>query len=212
MTLSQAIADYEHQVMLDLTAQATEQRRTELQKLIEEQSKTILAAEQKELDANTQVRMAEIEAARVADLERKRQLEESIARALAETQKKQLEAEFRRDEAELRALLTPFLMKSESQPVVGDPDNMRTWFAAGEYGASSFGRLQGSGCLDETGEGIKRLYYYGGSDNNLRHKGGFPHFTETGLNNPNIVARVSQARELLRKYGPLLVEKGMLQR
>lgn len=212
VTLRDAIAAYETRVADELSVDATRRRKEELQKAMEEQSAAITEAEKRRIEADTQARVVEEEARRQGVLGKTQELEGKVDAAKAKAAREKLEAEYRRDEAEITGLLTPFLFVSESQPALGNANDPRSWIIpTAPLGPTSFSRLQGSGCLDDTADGMKRLYYYAGWHMNLRKKGGFPHYSATGLNDPGVNARVTRARELLTKYGPLLVEKGYLQ-
>lgn len=212
VTLRDAIAAYETRVAEELSVEATRRRKEELQKAIEEQSAAITEAEKRRIEADTQARVVQEEAIRQGVLDQSQELAGKVDAAKAKAAREKLEAEFRRDEAEINSLLTPFLFVSESQPAYGNANEPRSWIIpTAPLGPTSFSRLQGSGCLDDTVEGRKRLYYYAGWHMNLRKKGGFPQYSATGLNDPGVSARVARARELLLKYGPLLVEKGYLQ-
>lgn len=213
LTLSQAVVGYEQMLLDDLTSQAVEKRREALQKSIDEQSAAIQQAELARIEAETQVKLAEKEAERLGLTVKKQEIDEQVVEAKTKADRERLEAEFRRDEAEIKGLLTPFLFESESQPTFGNADDPQSWIIpTAPLGPTSFSRLQGSGSLDDTQDGMKRLYYYGGWHMNLRKKGGFPQYSATGLNDSGVRARVSRAQKLLEKYGLLMVEKGMLQR
>jgi hypothetical protein len=213
VTLRDALETHDQQLLIEFATAATEKRVEALRRTVEEQSAAIQQAEEERIAAATRVRVAEIEAARAGLMERKQDIDQQVADARAAAERRQLEADYRRDEAEIKTLLTPFLADSESQPSLGKPDEPRSWIVPGvPFGPTSYGRLLGSGALEETAEGTRRLYYVGGYQLNFRPKGGFPQYSATGLNNDGIAQRVARARELLKKYGPLLVEKGMLQK
>jgi hypothetical protein len=212
-TLEQALQTAEQEALAELVVQATEKRVEALRATVEEHSEVIRQAEEERILAATQVRTAELAAEKAGLLQRERELQASLEAAAAAAARRQLEADFKRDEAEIRTLLAPFLADSESQPALGKADDPTSWIIPGvPFGPVSFGRLQGSGALDETDEGRHRLYYFAGYAHNFRPKRGFPEYSRTGLSNQGVARRVDRARELLLKYGPLMVEQRMLQR
>jgi hypothetical protein len=213
VSLRDAIAAYETRVNDELSNEATRRRKEELQKAIEEQSAAITEAEKRRIEADTQARVKEEEAARQGLLNRSQELDVQIDAAKAKAAKERLEADFRREQFEINSALYPFLdSNGESQPTLGTRDDPRSWHVPGRgLGPTSFSRLNASGALEDSADGNKKLYFLGGDFNNLRRKGGFPSYVATGLNDPGVLGRVKRARELLIKYGELMVEKGMLQ-
>jgi serine/threonine protein kinase len=124
-----------------------------------------------------------------------------------------LQAEFLHDREEIENLLAPFLAVSESQPTIGRPDEPNTWlFPAAPLAPISYGRLQASGALADSQDGLHRLYYIGGFKVNFRPKRGFPEYSRENLSHEVVVEKVKRARELLLKYGPIMVKKGMLEK
>jgi len=213
LTLEEAVDTAKQDVLSQQVSEATERRRLALKASVDAQSEAIQEAEEQRIAAVTQLRLAELEAEKVGIVLQRDRTHTQIEAAKAEAAKKQLEAEFKQDEAEIKSLLAPFLADSFTYPVVGNPDEPTTWIVRGGNPAPvSLGRLHSSGALDDSHEGRHRLYYFAGSRDSLRPKGGFPDYTRTGLSNAAIATRISRARELLLKYGPLMVERGMLQK
>ena len=214
VTLREAIASYERRLVDELSADATKRRAEELKKSLEAQSAAITEAEKRRIDAETEAKVTEEEARRQGILENTEVLKDKLDEAAAIAAKQKLEAEFRREQSEITSVLFPFLdTNGESQPRFGPIDDPRSWHFPGQgLGPTSFSRLSASGALEDSADGNRRLYFLGGDFNNLRRKGGFPSYVATGLNDRGVLGRVQRARELLVKYGELMVEKGMLQR
>ncbi len=211
-TLEQRMAEVENDAIKQFMDAAAEKRMQALKKKVEEESKAIQAAEEKRIAAEAQKKIAEQQAKEAQLLMEQEKLNEKKHVAMAEAARQKLEAEFQRDQAEIKSLLSPFTSDGDAHPTIGNDDSPQTWIYRTGYGPVSFGRLQSSGCLEATREGRQRLYFFGGTGDNLRPKRGFPAYSRTGLNSQATVARVDRARELLLKYGDLMVEKGMLAR
>ncbi len=130
---------------------------------------------------------------------------------IPEAQRNVLESEFDKDQAEISSLLAPFLGLGEQQPKPGNPSQSDEWMEPCEpLAPMSLSRLQSSGALDATDQGLQRLYYLGGSPKNLRTRVCFPEFSTNGLSNGIVQSRVRRAQELLNKYGQLMVERRVL--
>ena len=80
----------------------------------------------------------------------------------------------------------------------------------------SYSALRRIGALNPTNEGRATLLRVGGSKSatqrNDRPLGSFPRMNsiEQLRNDKNLKARVNEAQQLLRRYGPLMVEDGLL--
>lgn len=211
LTLRDAIPQYEQKELAEMARVADEKRKAELQRVLDEQAAETQRIEAERLKAEAELKRAELEAQRAELARQKQEAEDQVEAAKALAARKKLEAEFKRDSAEISSLLFPFLYNGESQPTFGPIHDPRSWHTSGKgLGPTSFSALQAAGALDDSSESLLRLYFIGGDFNNLRKKGGFPRYEATGLNNSAVASRVSRARELLLKYGPLLVERRML--
>jgi DNA repair exonuclease SbcCD ATPase subunit len=212
-TLKEAIKNREQNELQRLLAEAEEKRLEALKAAIAQQSLEIEQAEQARIAAETALRVAEKKAQVQGIRTETQRIDNEIDEAAIAAARKKLEAEFARDEPEIQSLLAPFLAESVTHPNLGNPNDPHTWIIrAGDLVPVSFGRLQSSGSLANTHEGRHRLYYFAGSADSIRPKQGFPAYSRTGLNNPAIVARITRAQDLLIKYGPLMVERGLLYR
>lgn len=81
----------------------------------------------------------------------------------------------------------------------------------------SYSKLLRCGALEDSDKGLAILFRVGGSKSatqrNDRPLGNFPRMHSVSeLQKPDIVARVKEAQRLLRQYGPLMVEDGLLSR
>lgn len=212
-TLEQALAVAEQEALNRFVEEANQERMAKLKAAVDEQSKALQEAEEIRIAAETEMRVAEKKAQAQGIRTETQRLDNEIDEAAAAAARRKLEAEFARDQPEIQSLLAPFLAESVTHPNLGNPNDPHTWIIrAGDLIPVSFGRLQSSGSLADTHEGRHRLYYFAGSADSIRPKQGFPAYSRTGLNNPAIVDRISRAQALLTKYGPLMVEKGMLYR
>ncbi len=121
-------------------------------------------------------------------------------------------AEFRREHARIQTLLKPFITPGYMQPKSADEL---------VYGQSkipmSYSALLRVGALKESEQriGIGILLRVGGGKsanlNNDRPLGEFPRMnSQADLQKPAVVARLKEAQRLLRIYGPLMVEDGLL--
>jgi len=130
---------------------------------------------------------------------------------LAKAAKKKLEQEFNRDLNDVNAYLLPFI--SSGRNLRGN--------AAGK-GPASFSAIKLKGALENTADGLASLSV---AAKNGRPLGGFPEINImahmiTNNSTPGsyhntpkyrgIEAYLEKAQSLLKKYGPLMVEKGLL--
>ncbi len=78
----------------------------------------------------------------------------------------------------------------------------------------SLTRLKRVGALEDTMEGLERLYIFGGGKNptvnNRRPLGLFPEYWAQKLSKPDILQAVKRAQQLLRDHGQALVEQQKL--
>lgn len=122
-------------------------------------------------------------------------LRDEAIRLDAATQRAKLEKEFERDLPKIRSVLTTFL----------SPGFQQRGQSKGE-GPMSFAAIQRAGALAQTSNGRQDLAHLVG--NNDRPSGPLRAFR--GGQTREEEAMCNQAQELLMKYGPLMVEKGML--
>lgn len=130
---------------------------------------------------------------------------------LAETAKRQLEAEFQRDLPEIKHYLGKLFMNGHTQPV-----NARTYVDVGTTGPVSLARLVAAGALKDKVEGDGAysaiLHLMVSQDNDRKGVGPYPQDYIGGSPYPAQAAAARPAYQYLRKYGQLLVEKGYLQK
>ena len=123
-------------------------------------------------------------------------------------QRRKLELDYARELPEIRRLLHPFISDGRVQPIPGG-------FQSGwRMEPMSLSAIASTGALRDTDDGLAELYRVGGHSLNARRGlGGFPSHNPINLaRNPSVRKTVERARELLQKYGDLLVEKGVLSR
>jgi len=131
-----------------------------------------------------------------------RQQAAAEAREREEAQRRvELERRFEAALPEIQALLRPFITDGNTQPVG------RSFKRSTTRGKVSFSALQGGGLLDDSVESARNLFN-GMVPNrqNDREMGAFPGMETRG----DWIGQVVRAQQLLREFGPLLVEKGML--
>jgi len=160
-------------------------------------------AEQKKISAERDFKIAKVNAdAAAVEAERE-------ALLLAEAKRK-LEQEFNRDRNDINVYLLPFISSGR---------NMRG--NAEGKGPASFSEIHTKGGLENTADGLASLSM---AAKNGRPLGGFPinimthmitsNTTEGSYHNTpkfrGIEAYLEKAQQLLNKYGPLMVEKGLL--
>lgn len=210
-TLREAIARYQQQLHSEMAQEAEEKRVAELQRVIDEQAAETQRIEEERLKAEAELKRAELEAQRAELARQKQEAEDQVEAARAQAARRRLEAEFQRDSAEINSLLSPFLdSNGEAQPRYGPINDPRSFHTPARLAPTSFSSLQAAGALDDSPDGLFRLYVNGGDPRTYRKRRGFPYYVPTGLNDPAITRQVARARELLIKYGPLLVERRML--
>ena len=205
-TLRQAMDEQkqlEQQQMLELEMAAREQARKEA-------ADRLLAVERQRQEVEAQLRESELN----AEIERLRAEKETTeltaARQKAEQEalaaREKLEAEFTRDQAEINRLLSPFVSPA---PYMLVPPHV--YLYSGQNTGVSLSAIAQCGALGESEDGLDAMSKLGQSA--ARPLGTFPKYVQSEWRrNPRVKAQLERAQELLRKYGELLVEKGILEK
>ncbi|HBE67642.1 MAG TPA: membrane or secreted protein [Planctomycetaceae bacterium] len=121
-------------------------------------------------------------------------------------------AALHRDMADVQRYLQPFTAPGYLQP----KNDRNAWDTERTVDAKpvSLARLKRLGALDDTMEGLKRLYIFGGGKNpvlnNSRPLGSFPQYWAQHLSKPEVRRAVERAQQLLRDHGQALVEEQLL--
>jgi len=214
MTLNEALARRREEEIRVFSQRVSQARQSALEssgKLLEDaeaQRVAASAAKQKQIIDNERQRL-ELDTQALKD-----QAEAAQQSFAAQQAKAKLVREMEADMDEIRNLLRPFIEPGFKQPL--DYINFQ---ATLEKGPVSFSKIKGTGALDNTMEALTKLMSIGTSKGNDRPRGGFPvfHYTvpTTKLRDflekdPKMREKLQRAQELLNKYGPLLVERGML--
>ncbi|QDT13394.1 hypothetical protein K239x_54120 [Planctomycetes bacterium K23_9] len=157
----------------------------------------IRLAKQDQLDQAIELRR------RIAEMQRER--EESSAKSARENA---LQNEMR----DVEKFLQPFTAPGNLQP----NSDSNPWDVERTFDSKpvSLARLQRLGALEQTMEGLERLYIFGGGKNptvnNPRPLGSFPEYWAQKLKKPHILQPVKRAQQLLRDHGQALVEQQLL--
>ncbi len=144
----------------------------------------------------------------------------ALRRQIAQTQQEQKDfqakaarlAALERDMADVERYLQPFTAPGYLQP----RSDRNAWDTERtvEKKPVSFSRLKRLGALDNTMEGLERLYIFGGGKNavlnNSRPLGSFPQYWAQHLSKPEVRNAVQRAQQLLRDHGQTLVEEQLL--
>ena len=146
----------------------------------------------------------------ISDSQRRVQLAEQRSKkelAVRAEEKRRLEKEFERDRSEIESILKPFITPGHTQHLhkfAYRPDNDPNARPV------SFGSLKGLGYLNDSTERLT-AFWRSTSHENDRPFGSFPKapYGQTKLTAGNLKA-VKKAQGYLKKYGALMVEKGML--
>jgi hypothetical protein len=168
-------------------------------------------------ESERQITAAQVEAEEIRrEAEMKRLADEkgealALAKAEEEVRKvarerADLERRYQAALPEIQSLLSPFITEGFTQPG-------RYYFeqATTKKMRVSFGKLQGSGFLEDTPQGVYKLVAAVVANKaNDRPLGSFPGQVTNGFSDPWF-APAQRAQELLRELGPVLVEKGMLE-
>lgn len=210
-TLRQAIDELDRQQYQSFLAQSEQERLESIQRALVKQADEIRKAEEARIAAETELRVMEKRAKTELILSQKGDVQSQIDAGTRSALRRKLEEDFSKDQTEIESLLTPFLADSITHPQYGNANQPHTWIIrSGNPAPVSFGRLQASGSLESSQGGLHRLFYFAGSGDSIRPKGGFPTYSRQGLSDAGIVARLQRAQELLTKYGDLMVERGLL--
>lgn len=205
-TLQQAIAKLKAEERDATATRLAQARREEVEQkrgeLVQAEKDKVAAEKNVELARIEQERrMREQEAAEIAEQAEARQ------RAFEEQQsKEELERELARDMRTVRSVLSPFITPARTQ--IGQ----RGFGATLEPTPVSFSGLKGAGALEVSLDGVHELFLLGNTTANGRPRGGFPgpYKSLAIASRPEIRVAVQEAQALLNKYGPLLVEQGLL--
>lgn len=177
------VAQVERQIV-----EADIERQEQIAKAKREQQEQLARVEREKIAEETRVKEAESRA-KIAGLRNE------AVRLDAATQRAQLEKEFERDLPKIRSILTPFISSGFQKRGQNKGE-----------GPMSFAIIQAAGALAQTSDGRQNLADVVGNNDRptyplKRFRGGQTREEE---------AMCNQAQELLTKYGPLMVEKGML--
>lgn len=211
MTLADAIVHSAEDTLTMIEDENAKQRRAQLKEFGKQESAKIQKAIENRIAEEARLKTAKEDAKRLQLAKDARRIEDGNADTEQKLKEQRLLAEFLRDEPEVKSLLKPFITPSDRQPTRGDTGTPDTWiFVSKPVGPVSWGNLSGSGALDDTPEGRKRLLFVGGGYMSFRPRGSFPGYSLTALNNPNVVRQVQRARGLLLKYGQVLQDRGLM--
>ncbi len=180
-----------------------DQARQHAEHLGQERTLTLAAINTVEVEKERLKRMAADK--ELADLTR--------IQAVAESQQlaEKLQSEYQEDLPEIQQLLKPFLDTGDStQPGAVNWDPGVQMFATDSYRPISYGSLSSCSALDDNDDSLRRLHYIGGCFYNRRKKGAFPTYSDHGTFDPSVKSKLERARELLLKYGDLLVQERKL--
>lgn len=177
-----------------------------------EAAQAALAAE----EAESQIRLQELETRKKLasdDVEAKRReaavanlTAEKLALAdqlAAERARAELERKFQADLPEIRSVLVPFITPGNQQIING------RWKTVEEKQPLSWSAIQGSRAMRNESTSDQAMYFLGGGRDNDRPNGPFGSYIGGHLS-PTQATLVLKAQRLLRTYGDLMVEKGML--
>jgi DNA repair exonuclease SbcCD ATPase subunit len=217
--VQQSLAELEatqNKQAMEKQAEAVEQVRQEYEtKLAQMAAETERILQEARLQKLLKDREAALEEARKEAEFAAKQAEERIARmeqeAAAELaaqkrkrEKEQLEKDFSADRARIERILAPFLNPGKSVP--GPPNQ---WGRQAEPKPMSFSVIEGRGALENSEAGYQAFMWLAGSTENDRNNGSYPTYIG-GTVNRSLLDSILEAQQLLRKYGPLLVEKELL--
>ena len=115
--------------------------------------------------------------------------------------------EFLRDKADIDLLLKPFTTPASFQLGTGYTD----WRKVSEQQPISYSRLESSGALDNSINGVRSMLYigrpaYGTKQYGSRPLGSFPQDIKSTAN----MEKVKRAQSLIRKHSVYLIESGLL--
>lgn len=186
----------------------------------EEQSRQIAAERAKTAQALLDARLAQEHALREVELaavaanagiesqkikdaiaEVKRQESQRQAELQSRIERETAEAKFQQQLPEIRRYLTPFITPGNNQLVEGK------WKYVEEKAPLSFTGMHAIGALEDTEAGHQKFYSLAGGNQNDRPNGIFRDYIGGHIHEPRDVVR---SQRLLKEFGALLVEKGML--
>lgn len=206
-TLREGVAQYNGQRATDLEQRLLAARRKAWEDAADSldeaarrnEAARIALKEQKENNDTSQV-LSEVQRLKQQEQARQRELETRLA-------KEQLIRQMRVERSKIDNLLRPFTSHGFSQP--GPLGYMRK---IADKRPVSLSRLRAEGALDNTIDGLTKLFCIGGGPTNERNKGGFPVAVRPRdlRDKPHILATVKEAQRLLNAYGPLLVDEQLL--
>jgi len=132
----------------------------------------------------------------------KQQMEIVLAKMKKDRERKLLEAKYEAALPDIKRYLAVFIANGFSQP-----DGERRLVLTSKSEPMSLNRLAAAGCLNENQKGLQNLLDIGSNFHNDRFKKNFP---IQGVLMAKDLPYVQRAQELLREFGPLMVEKGLL--
>lgn len=190
LTLAEAIEQYRGQqekAEADRLAAVRAAARSQAEK---ESAERIAASERERVEAVTKLKEQEIEAEKQRLADEAKQVEDDRKWA-------KLEREMQSDMNEIKGLLLAYTAPGFTYR----PDNTK--------GPVSYSLIKSSGGLEPTHKGLSSLFFIavGNSD---RDRGGLPRGVGGMIAQETPIAPIERAQELLRKYGELMVRKGML--
>lgn len=132
----------------------------------------------------------------------KQQLEAVVAKLKVERERKQLEARYEAALPEIKHHLAPFIAKGYRQP-----DGPGRLELTTKLEPMSLSRIVAAGCLREGKNGMQNLVDIGSNFHNDRYQKNFP---IQGFLNVKDMPFLQRAQDLLKEFGPIMVEKGLL--
>ncbi len=205
LPLASAIANLKTERADSVAKQLAEVSRTAREDSLAEAKKKLVIAAQDLIDSETAVKLAESNAQTLENNQKAKDMEAATAAgvlaAKTEAEKQRLKAEFDLVRGDVNTYLSPFI--SEGREFRGNN--------AGK-GPVSYAAIVASGGLHDSGRGLAQLGVMG--TRSRRPLGGFPDGVAIQwLGSPDAKGTemfLEKAQELLRKYGKLMVEEGIL--
>lgn len=143
-----------------------------------------------------------------------------LRRQIAQMQREQKEFQakaaraeaMQREMPDIKQYLQPFTAPGNLQPKSDrNPWNVEV---TSDEKPVSLARLKRLGALEDTMEGLERLYIFGGGKNpgvnNPRPLGSFPQYWALEIRKPEVLAVLKRAQKLLRDHGQALIEEQLL--
>lgn len=209
-TLQAALDALEQQLTAEETAAIAaaveRERKDRAEQLAREKAESERQITAAQLEAEKIRREAEVK--RLADEKQvaldQAKAEEEVRKAARE--RADLERRYQAALPQIQSLLSPFITEGFTQPGRHTFEQATT-----KRMKVSLGRLQGGGYLEDTPQGVYKLVAGTVSNKaNDRPLGSFPNQVTNGYSDPWF-APAQRAQELLREFGPIMVEKGMLE-